>query len=188
MLMPSREEIETLGSAELRDLLEMVESVISERLDAPEAPNPREGYFTEGCGREVAQRDAELAKHCPGTPHRGHTREENSCPLEPAQQPAGVKLYRTLEVLEYMSATLLVIDGAMYRIGCMGGDVEDRRPLMLLPVSLARAPRWASPENVRAGDWELARRLEIGDRIKISGTVYEVSFWGGWELKLIAVR
>lgn len=186
MLMPSREEIETLGSAELRDLLEMVESVISERLDTPEAPNPREGYFTEGCGREVAQRDVELAKHCPGTPHRGHTREENSCPLEPAQQPAGVKLYRTLEVLEYMSAALLVIDGAMYRIGGMGGDVEDRRPLMLLPVSMARAPRWASPDAVQEYGTQV-----FGDRIKISGTVYEVDdvgFWDSWELKLIAVR
>lgn len=172
MLMPSREEIETLGSAELRDLLEMVESVISERLDAPEAPNPREGYFTGGCGREVAQRDAEAVAQ----------------DAAKREQPAHVKLYRTLEVLEYMSATLLVIDGAMYRIGCMGGDVEDRRPLMLLPVSMARAPRWASPENVRAGDWELARRLEIGDRIKISGTVCEVRDRTEWGMRLEAVR
>lgn len=170
MLMPSREEIETLDSAELAALLTLVQDVISERLEAPETPNPQEGYFTRGCGREVAQRDAVAVAQ--DTAKR--------------EQPASVKLYRTLEVLEYMSATLLVIDGAMYRIGCMGGDVEDRRPLMLLPVSMARTPRWSRDvERMEVG----GVRLEVGGRIKISGTVYKTWRHGPGEgYSLIAVR
>lgn len=177
MLMPFREEIETLDSAELAALLTMVQDVISERLEAPEMPNPREGYFAQGCGREVAQRDAEAVAQ----------------DAEKREQPASVKLYRTLEVLEYMSATLLVIDGAMYRIGCMGGDVEDRRPLMLLPGSMARTPRWASPDAVQEHGTQVfgGERVEIGGRIKISGTVYEVSKGyptGSGQMALTAVR
>lgn len=171
MLMPFREEIETLDSAELAALLTMVQDVISERLEAPEMPNPREGYFAQGCGREVAQRDAEAVAQ----------------DAEKREQPASVKLYRTLEVLEYMSATLLVIDGAMYRIGCMGGDVEDRRPLMLLPVSMARTPRWSN--NCDGLDDDALVRLELGSVIKVHGTEYRVAAPdAGGHLTLRAVR